>query len=76
MPRLQRIQYENAFYYVINRGKARSTVFHDERYYDAFLKTLEESHKRFDAVSHVYCLMGNHYHLLIETPRAKFDHLT
>jgi REP element-mobilizing transposase RayT len=75
MPRPQRIQFGDAFYHVINRGKARSTIFHDERYYQAFLKTLEESYSRFDAVFHAYCLMGNHYHLLIETPRANLSRI-
>lgn len=75
MPRPQRIQYENAFYHVMNRGRGRQTIFHDEGYYRAFLKTLEEAYKRFDAVFHAYCLMGNHYHLLIETPRANLDRI-
>lgn len=37
--------------------------------------TLAESHARFDAIVHAYCLMGNHYHLLIETPRANLDRI-
>jgi len=75
MPRLTRIQYENAFYHVMNRGKGRQTIFHDKNYYEAFLNTLNESYTRFDAVIHCYCLMGNHYHLLIETPRANLDRI-
>ena len=73
MPRPARIQYENAFYHVMNRGRGRRWVFHDERYYEAFLKTLEESHVRFDTRIHAYCLIGNHYHLLLETPLANLD---
>ncbi len=75
MPRPTRIQYENAYYHVMNRGKARQTIFHGEIYYQAFLQTLDEAHKRFDACIHAYCLMGNHYHLLIETPRANLDRI-
>jgi len=75
MPRPARIQYKNAFYHVMNRGKGRQTIFHDENYYEAFLDTLKESHDRFDAVIHCYCLMSNHYHLLIETPRANLDRI-
>ena len=41
----------------------------------AHLQTLDEAHKRFDACIHAYCLMGNHYHLLIETPRANLDRI-
>ncbi len=59
----------------MNRGKARQTIFHGEIYYQAFLQTLDEAHKRFDACIHAYCLMSNHYHLLIETPRANLDRI-
>jgi len=75
MPRPTRIQYENAFYHVMNRGKGHQTIFHDKNYYDAFLNTLKESHNRFDAIIHCYCLMNNHYHLVIETPRANLDRI-
>ena len=75
MPRPTRIQYENAFYHVMNRGRGRQTIFHNKAYYLAFLKTLEEAHNRFDAVIHAYCLMGNHYHLIIETPRANLERI-
>ena len=75
MPRPTRIQYENAFYHVMNRGRGRMTIYPNENYYQAFLETLEEAWSRFDAVIHAYCLMGNHYHLLIETPRANLDRI-
>ncbi len=75
MPRPERIQYEHAFYHVMNRGRGRQDIFHGPEYYKDFLQTLEESHARFDAVFHAYCLMGNHYHLLIETPRANLDRI-
>ena len=57
----------------MNRGRGRQTIFHDENYFQAFLQTLGEANGRFDAIVHAYCLMDNHYHLLIETPRANFD---
>ncbi len=75
MPRPSRIQYEHALYHVMNRGRGRQRIFHGVGYYEDFLTTLEESHARFDAVIHAYCLMGNHYHLLIETPRANLDRI-
>lgn len=75
MPRPIRIQYESAFYHVMNRGRGCQTIFHDDEYFQAFLQTLAESHSRFDAVIHAYCLMDNHYHLLIETPRANLDRI-
>jgi REP element-mobilizing transposase RayT len=75
MPRPTRIQYPHAFYHVMNRGRGRQNIFHGAAYYQAFLKTLEESYRRFDAVIHAYYLMPNHYHLLIETPRANLERI-
>ena len=70
MPRPTRIEYEGAFHHVMNRGRNHENIFHDKRYFDEFLKGLKEASEQFDAVIHAYCLMTNHYHLLIETPRA------
>ncbi len=75
MPRPQRIEYEGAFYHVMNRGRARQMIFHDESDYQVFLDTLEEAYRRFHGVVHAYCLMGNHYHLLLETPRANLSRI-
>jgi len=75
MPRPPRIEYEHAVYHVMNRGRARHTVFHDARYYQAFLDTLAETHTRFHGVIHAYCLMGNHYHVLLETPKANLSRM-
>ncbi len=59
----------------MNRSRARQTIFHDERYYQAFLDTLPEAHQRFHCIIHAYCLMGNHYHLLLETPDANLSRI-
>ena len=75
MPRPTRIQYEGAYYHVMNRGRARQKIFHNSEYYSAYLKTLEEAHSRFDAQIHAYCLMDNHCHLLIGTPRANLNRI-
>ena len=75
MPRPQRIEYENAFYHVMNRGRGQQMIFHDEKYYHAFLETLNEVHTRFGCIVHAYCLMGNHYHLLLETPNANLSRI-
>ena len=47
MARPQRIEYENALYHVMNRGRGRQTIFHGEEYYQDFLLTLSEAHERF-----------------------------
>ncbi len=75
MPRPLRIEYEHAFYHVMNRGKGRQFIFHNQDYYLAFLATLGEVHNRFGCVIHAYCLMGNHYHLLVETPKANLGRI-
>ncbi|MCW4268303.1 MAG: transposase [Candidatus Thiodiazotropha endolucinida] len=73
MSRPLRIEYENAFYHVMNRGRGRQQVFRDVVYYEAFLDCLKEAHARFGMQVHAYCLMGNHYHLLISTPRGNLS---
>jgi putative transposase len=70
MPRPIRIEYENAIYHVMNRGRARNNIFLIEAHYLEFLRTMEESFERFGGIIHSYCLMPNHYHLLIQTPDA------
>ncbi len=51
----------------MNRGRERQRIFHSPENYEAFLKRLDEAHRRFGMEIHAYCLMGNHYHLLIKT---------
>lgn len=68
MPRPIRIEYPHAFYHIMNRGQNRQNIFRSDRCYAIFLETLSEVHKKFGAVIHAYCLMSNHYHLIMETP--------
>ena len=75
MPRPIRIEYAHAFYHVMNRGRGGKTLFHGEAYYSAFLHTLAEVWRKFHARLHAYCLMDNHYHLLIETPEANLSRI-
>jgi len=70
MPRPIRIEYEDAYYHVMNRGRNHEAIFHSKEYYQTFLKTLEEAHQRFGMQILCYCLMHNHYHLLVKTPGA------
>jgi REP element-mobilizing transposase RayT len=72
IPRPPRVEYDNAFYLVMNLARVRQTIFHGDIYYhyQTFLATLDEACARFKCVVHAYCLMSNHYHLLIETPGA------
>lgn len=70
MPRPLRIEYENAYYHVMNRGRGHEDIFHSEKYFKVFLSTLDEAHRRFGIQILCYCLMSNHYHLLVKTPKA------
>ncbi len=70
MVRTRRVEYAGAFYHVINWGRGQQTVFHDKAFYAAFLSCVEQAHTRFALEVHANCLMGNHYHLLVRTPRG------
>ena len=74
MPRPLRLEYEKAFHHVMNRGRNKQAIFHNSDYFEAFLNTLKEASERYDAIIHAYCLMTNHYHLLIETPKANLSY--
>lgn len=75
MARPLRIEYQDALYHVMNRGAGRRTVFHDDACAEAFLQGLAEAHLRFGARIHAWCLMGNHYHLLLSTPRGNLSRI-
>lgn len=68
MARPLRIQYPGAFYHVTARGNEQKDVFKSGKDREQFLSYLESATERYGAVVHAYCLMGNHYHLLLETP--------
>lgn len=70
MSRPLRIQYEDACYHVMNRGRGYQRIFHQHEDYGAFLETLAEARQRFGLEIHAYCFMDNHYHLLVQTPRG------
>jgi REP element-mobilizing transposase RayT len=73
MARSLRIQFPGAFYHVTSRGNRRQPIFltDEDRYF--FLNCLRDAHDKFGVVIHVYCLMENHYHLFMETPRGQIS---
>ena len=73
MSRPQRIIYEDAWYHVMNRGAGRRKIFNDRADREIFLETLGEACHQFCIEVHAYCLMGNHYHLLLKTPQANLS---
>src|SRR5712691_9661582 len=70
MARKLRIQYPGAIYHVMNRGDRRNPVFADDQDRQRFLETLTEACQKTGWQVHAYCLMRNHFHLVVETPHA------
>lgn len=73
MARPLRIEYPGAVYHLTSRGNARDAIFLDEGDYTEFLKVLCLVANRYNWIVHAYCLMTNHYHLLIETPEGNLS---
>ncbi len=67
MTRPLRIEYAGALYHVMSRGNRRQTIFENDDDRRTFLRILSRVIRSHDWICHAYCLMGNHYHLLIET---------
>ena len=70
MPRKLRLEYPGAIYHVMNRGDRREDIFRDDQDRRRFLATLTEACAKTEWQVHAYCLMRNHFHLVIETPEA------
>ena len=70
MARKLRIQYAGAVYHVMNRGDRREAIFHDDQDRRCFVDTLGEACAKTAWQVHAYCLMPNHFHLVVETPQA------
>ncbi len=68
MARPLRIEYPGALYHVTSRGDRREPIFEDDKDRLMFLDVLAEVVARFNWLCHAYCLMTNHYHLVVETP--------
>lgn len=73
MARPLRIEFPGAVYHVTSRGNARADIFEDDADREMFLKIIGQVVKRFNWLCHAYCLMDNHYHLLIETPEGNLS---
>ena len=75
MGRPLRIQYPGGWYHVTSRGNERKAIFKSKGDREKFLSYLKSAHERYGALIHVYCLMNNHYHLLVETPRSNLSQI-
>jgi putative transposase len=70
MPRKLRLEYPGAIYHVMNRGDRREDIVLDDADRRRFEATLGEACGKTGWQVHAYCLMRNHFHLVVETPRA------
>jgi putative transposase len=73
MARPTRIDLQGGWYHVTARGNERRAIYRDDRDRSRFLELLEELVGRFGVGLHAYVLMDNHYHLVVETPRANLS---
>ncbi|HXG49937.1 MAG TPA: transposase, partial [candidate division Zixibacteria bacterium] len=73
MARPLRIEYSGALYHVTSRGDRQEPIFEDDGDRRAFLDLLGEVIFRYRWRCYAYCLMGNHYHLMIETPEGNLS---
>ncbi len=67
MVRGKRQKQPSAFYHVFNRGVEKRSIFLDEEDRETFLRIVNYAYKKYSFKIHAYCLMGNHYHFLLET---------
>ena len=70
MPRKNRVEFEGAIYHVMDRGDRREAIFLDDKDRERFLETLGEACDKTGWRVHAYVLLGNHYHLMVQTPSA------
>ena len=73
MARPLRIEYPEAWYHVMNRGRRGEDIFSDDQDYIMFTDLLRETSEIWNVRIAAYCLMPNHYHMLIQTPGANIS---
>lgn len=68
MSRPLRLEFAGALYHITSRGNGRKAIYLEESDFALFLELLNDVCEQYNWVIHAYCLMSNHYHLLLETP--------
>lgn len=75
MSRPLRLEFEGAVYHVTARGDRREPIFEDDVDREALLAVVEQGLDRFDVILFAYCLMGNHYHFVLQTRQPNLSRL-
>ena len=70
MSRPLRIEYPNAWYHIMNRGRRAEKIFNDTHDFEIFIELLEETTEKWNLRISAYCLMPNHFHVLVQTPEG------
>jgi putative transposase len=73
MSRPLRLEFAGAIYHITSRGNGRNFIYLQDDDFELFLQILANVCERYNWVVHAYCLMSNHYHLLVETPDANLS---
>jgi len=73
MARPLRLEFAGALYHVTSRGDRREAIYLTDEDRNAYLETLSKVCERYNWLVHAYCLMDNHYHLLVETPDSNLS---
>ena len=73
MSRPLRIEFSGALYHIIARGNDRKNIYFDETDFEFFLNILGDACESYRCRVHAYCLMSNHYHLLLETNKPNLS---
>lgn len=73
MSRPLRIEFPDAWYHVMNRGRRAEQIFIDSTDYNVFVDLLKETAESWNVKVAAYCLISNHYHLLLKTPDANIS---
>ena len=73
MARPLRIEYPGAWYHVMNRGANRNRIFSKDDDYKLFIDVLKEACGLFNVYISAYCLMSNHYHIVVNTPEGNLS---
>ncbi|MFZ3136835.1 MAG: transposase [Thermodesulfovibrionales bacterium] len=71
MARPMRIEYEGAAYHIISRGNRGDHIFGEDQGKEYFIKTLQNAVEKYKIDLYAYCIMGNHYHLLLTAPEGE-----
>jgi len=73
MARPLRIEYPGALYHITDRGNERKSIYRDDADRRKMMKYIAEAVEKYSLIIHAFCLMENHYHFEIETPRGNLS---